>query len=111
MRLVPLAIVGVLASTAAAYPDKSLIRRQIRIHMAEFRACYTKALEKDPKLEGKVTAIFVIGTTGKVIDSKASGLPGVDTCIANEIRRIKFPPSPASKGPITINYPFVFQPR
>lgn len=111
MRLLPVALVCAFAGSAGAYLDNSLIRREIRAHMREFRACYTAALKKDPKLAGKVTAVFVIGTTGAVVESRASGLPGVDTCVAREISKIKFPPAPKAKGTIQISYPFVFQPR
>lgn len=111
MRLLPVALVCFLAVPAGAYPDTSLIRHEIRAHMRAFRGCYTAALAKDPDLAGKVTAVFVIGATGDVVESTASGLPGVDACIAREIAKIKFPPAPKSKGPIRISYPFVFQPR
>jgi len=111
MRLTPVAILCALAATATAYPDLSPIRREIRAHMRQFRACYDKALEKDPKLEGKVVATFTIGKTGTVTESKADGLPGVDACVAAVIARLTFPPAPASKGFITISYPFVFAPR
>lgn len=111
MRLAPLAVVCALAAAAGASPDPSVIRREIRAHMADLRACYAKALEKDPKLEGKVVAVFVIGATGAVTESTASGLPGVDACIARVIGRLKFPPPPAAKGPVKISYPFLFRPR
>jgi TonB family protein len=111
MRLVPIAIVCALAGTAAAYPDFSPLRREIRAHTRQFRACYERALVKDPKLEGRVLAVFVIGPTGAVIESTASGLPGVDTCVAKVISKLKFAPAPRSKGTIKVNYPFVFTPR
>lgn len=111
MRLVPVAVVLALAGSAAAYPDFSLVRREVRAHNREFRACYERALVKDPKLEGRVVAEFVIGRTGAVIESTASGLPGVDACVAKVISKIRFPPAPKSKGTIKVSYPFVFQPR
>ncbi|MBL0219355.1 MAG: AgmX/PglI C-terminal domain-containing protein [Myxococcales bacterium] len=111
MRLAPLVILCGLATSAGAYPDTSLIRRQIRVHLREIRACYEKALVKEPKLEGRVVATFTIGKTGAVTASKAEGLPAIDGCIAGVIRTIKFPPSPPSKGFINVSYPFVFQPR
>lgn len=111
MRLTSLAILCAATATAAAYPDTSLIRREIRAHLREFHACYTKALADNPKLEGRVVATFTIGPTGAVTRSTAEGLPGVDACVAAVIRTLKFPPSPPSKGPINVSYPFVFQPR
>ncbi len=111
MRLLPVAIFCALTATAAAYPDKSPIRAGIRAHMREFRGCYEKALEKNPKLEGRVTAKFVIGGTGAVVESTAEGMPAIDACIAGVISKITFPRPPASKGAITIIYPFTFAPR
>ncbi len=111
MRLLSVAILCALAASAGAYPDLSPIRREIRAHMREFRACYEKALESDPKLEGRVVAKFTIGQTGAVTQSTAEGLPGVDACVARVISKLTFPPAPRSKGSIAVSYPFVFQPR
>lgn len=111
MRLLPVAILCALAATAAAYPDLSPIRAGIRAHTREVRACYEKALEKDPKLEGRVIARFTIGPTGAVVESTAEGMPAIDACIARVISKLTFPPPPPRKGSITINYPFVFAPR
>jgi hypothetical protein len=111
MRLLPVAILCALAAPAAAYPDFSPLRREIRAHTRQFRTCYERALQKDPKLEGRVVAVFVIGGTGAVIESTASGLPGVDACVARVMSKLKFMRVPRSKGTIKVNYPFVFQPR
>jgi len=107
----PVLILCALAASAAAYPDFSPMRREIRAHNREFRACYERALEKDPKLEGRVVAKFTIGQTGAVIESTAEGMPPIDACVAGVIAKLKFPPLPKSKNAITISYPFVFQPR
>jgi outer membrane biosynthesis protein TonB len=111
MRLYSIAILCALATPAAAELDKSIIRGNIRAHMREFRACYEKALEKNPKLEGMVTASFVIIGNGTVEESTATGLPGVDACVAKAVSRIKFPALPRSKGTVKVNYPFEFRPR
>ncbi|MEO7092442.1 MAG: AgmX/PglI C-terminal domain-containing protein [Polyangiales bacterium] len=111
MRLLPIAILCALGASAAAYPDFSPLKREIRAHMRELRGCYERALQKNPKLEGRVVATFLIGPGGKVVESTASGLPGVDACVASVISRIKFTAPPKSKGTIRVSYPFVFQPR
>ena len=110
MRLGPLVMICALAATAGAYPDKSLIRREIRIRMGKFKVCYEKELAKQPGLKGTVVATFTIGATGVVTESSATGMPGVEECVANVIRAIKFSPPPGSKGSIRINYPFAFSP-
>ena len=108
MRLAPAAVVCLLAATAAAYPDKSPIRRAIRAEMGRFRACSEKALVKQPALEGKVVAKFSIGPQGDVVEATAEGMPAIDACIAGVIKTIKFP---AYGNVIQINYPFAFAPR
>ncbi len=111
MRLLPVAILCALGASAAAYPDLSPIRAEIRAHLREVRACYERALEKNPKLEGLVTASFTIVGNGTVEDSTASGLPGVDTCVAKVMSKLKFPRPPRPPGAIKVNYPFAFRPR
>lgn len=111
MRLLSIAIVCALGASAGAYPDLSPIRAEIRAHLREVRACYERALENNPKLEGLVTASFTIVGNGTVKDSTASGLPGVDTCVAQVMSKLKFPRPPRSKGTIKVNYPFAFRPQ
>ena len=108
MRIAPLAVLCLLAATAAAYPDKSPIRRAIRAQMGRFRGCYEQALLKDPKLEGKVVAKFTIGVKGDVVESTAEGMPAIDACVAGVIKTIKFP---AYGSVMIVNYPFAFAPR
>jgi hypothetical protein len=108
MRLAPVAVVCLLAATAGAYPDKSPIRRAIRAEMGRFRACYERALVKDPKLEGKVVAKFTIDAKGNVADATAEGMPPIDACIAGVIKTIKFP---AYGSTMVVSYPFAFAPR
>jgi len=110
MRLGPLVVICALVATAGAYPDTSLIRREIRVRMGQFRACYEKELAKHPDLKGSVVATFTIGATGAVTESSATGIPVVEDCVAGVIRAIKFPPPPGSKGSIRVSYPFSFSP-
>lgn len=111
MQLAPLAVVCALVSAAAAYPDKSPIRREFRAHLPQFRACYEKGLEKDPKLEGTVSVKVTIEQTGGVVEATSQGLPPIDACIAGVARTLKFPPMPKGKGPILVSYPLAFAPR
>lgn len=103
-----MAVVCLLAASAAAYPDKSPIRRAIRAQMGRFRACYEAALVKDPKLAGNVVAKFTIDVKGDVVESTAEGMPPIDRCIADVVKTIKFP---AYGSVVKINYPFAFAPR
>lgn len=109
MRIGVPVLVCAMATTAAAYPDMSAIRHEIRMHIPQIRKCYDAALSKDPKLEGTVQATFTLDRTGKVIESTATGLANVDACVAATIRKIRFPAN--AKGDIVIHYPFVFRPE
>ncbi len=101
-------VLGGAAVVDASSLDKSLIRKPIRAKLPQIRACYEKALEKDPKLEGKVVVKFVIGKDGKVSESSGTGLPVVADCVANVVKTIAFQPN--MPEPATVSYPFVFSP-
>jgi hypothetical protein len=109
MRLAPLALICAAVTSAAAYPDMSPIRREIRVHMAQFRGCYERALLKNPKLEGRVTAKFSIIANGDVADASAEGMPEINGCITDVVRTLKFPAG--YRKVIQINYPFEFRLR
>jgi len=96
-------------SPALAHPDPSIIRGHIRAKMPAFRACYEQALQKDPKLEGKVVARFTILKTGEVVDTTATGIPEINACIVRVVRSVRFPSNP--RGSMVVSYPFVFVPR
>ncbi len=100
------AVLALCAVASASSLDKSIIQKPIRAKLPAFRACYEKALEKDPKLEGRVSVTFVIGKSGRVREATATGLPLVNACMENVMKTIVFPQSPS--GNITVNYPFAF---
>lgn len=91
--------------------DKDIIRRIVRAHINQVRACYEKQLNADPNLQGKVAIKFSIGTDGKVIsatvDSNDSGNAELGSCVAKAVRRWKFPKTGAT---IEVVYPFNFSP-
>ncbi len=93
--------------------DKDIIRRIVRAHINEVRSCYSKALSKDPTLEGKVVVDFTIGSDGEVTASSISSTTlsdkDVGTCIAGAAKRWKFP-SPTGGGIVIVTYPFVLEP-
>ena len=115
-----LIILAVLATPALAKmrppDDASLTANQIasvmRSRQPAFRACFNRAIKKNPKLTGRFVYTFTIEATGKV--SRAAATAGtaesapVDTCIVAAIKRIVFP---KSTGPTTINFPFNSSPE
>jgi len=88
----------------------SLTREQIRSvisrHRNEVRFCYEQALVGHPDLEGRVTVGFQIASDGHVAQSDASGMSGVDSCVARAVQRWQFPT--ASSATI-VSYPFVME--
>lgn len=88
--------------------DPAIIRRYIRRNIDKIQLCYEQELPGDPKLAGRVTVRFTIGTDGKVIHASAAGMPTVEDCVAAVISTIQFPP-PRGGGIVNVNYPFIFQ--
>ncbi len=93
--------------------DKDIIRRIVRAHANEVRACYEKGLSRDPNLSGRVSVRFVIGAKGKVseaeVDTSTLKDGAVAKCVAKAVESWKFPKPPGG-GDVTIRYPFVFNP-
>ncbi|MEZ4385126.1 MAG: TonB family protein [Nannocystaceae bacterium] len=90
--------------------DKDIIRRIVRAHINEVRACYNQGLTRDPFLSGRVAVNFVISATGTVPSAvvQQSSLPDsrVGTCIAKAVRRWKFQ-SRGAAASRRVTYPFV----
>jgi hypothetical protein len=82
------------------------------------RECYTTALEKNPKLAGKLSVYFrVIGDhkVGGVVDEvKLLGDttlddPGMQTCVKESMMAVSFD-APPEDGALTVVYPILFSP-
>lgn len=92
---------------------KEAIAQAVRGAKNEVRLCYERELQKNPKLEGKITVKFVIGLNGtvtratedsepKFVDAKVTG------CLLSVVRKLKFP-RPLGGGEVIVRYPFVFK--
>jgi len=90
--------------------DREAVAKVINSHLQEVRACYERALLKEPSLSGKVVLEWGIGGSGAVVSvkTKTSSLRSstVEGCIINEIKRWQFP-APRG-GSVLISYPFLF---
>ena len=82
---------------------------------AKVRACYDAALPANPGIHGALVLNFTIDPRGNVKQAEVSWadsdihVPELDTCAADAVRSIKFPPS--SRGlESTVSYPFNFNP-
>lgn len=90
--------------------DKDMIRQIVRRHFNEVRHCYNEGLTRNPKLAGRVTVRFTVAGTGTVatavVQENGTNDGKVATCIAQAIKRWKFPS--ARTGATTIvTYPFM----
>ncbi|HEY6100526.1 MAG TPA: AgmX/PglI C-terminal domain-containing protein [Anaeromyxobacter sp.] len=100
------------AEVDSADIDQQKLAAFVKARMGLIKACYENALKRNPKLKGKISIRFTILETGGLSDIAASlnnvGSPEVAACIVNTMRswRTQFRPS----GPVTVEYPFVFQP-
>jgi hypothetical protein len=74
------------------------------------RACYERALLKEPGLAGKIVLEWGISTSGGVTSEKTKSStmksPAVEACIMASLKTWKFPP--AKGGNVIISYPFMF---
>lgn len=93
---------------------RDVIRRVVRRHVSEIRACYEQGLAVDPTLAGAVSVSFFIGGSGTVDSAQvsASSLAGpqataVSDCVVARVRTWVFP-APDGGGVVAVNYPFVF---
>jgi len=91
--------------------DKSVIARIIRKHHSQFRYCYQRELNKNPRLYGKISVKFTISPAGLVSSSlvKVSTMRNqeVESCVARTMKRIVFP-KPKNHGIVVVTYPFLF---
>ncbi|HYQ81244.1 MAG TPA: AgmX/PglI C-terminal domain-containing protein, partial [Anaeromyxobacteraceae bacterium] len=108
--------VSIQAGTAAVVGsiDKELIRKVIQEHAAQIRYCYEQELQRDPKLEGKVSIRWVINSEGRVqgaqVDGGATTLQNgqVHRCMMDRIASWEFP-KPKGGGIAVITYPWILR--
>jgi hypothetical protein len=92
--------------------SKETIRRVIRLHLAEVRACYEERLLARPDLQGRLAVRFIIAPSGIVqaagVDSSELRDPSTEQCIVRAVRRWPFP-QPEGGGIVSVTYPFMLQ--
>jgi TonB family protein len=86
--------------------DRDLIRRVVRKHTAQVRACYEAGLARHPDLRGRVVVRFTIAESGKVesseVESSDLGDAMVGECIAHAVLGWRF----VGGARIVVSYPF-----
>lgn len=105
--------VGVTSESGDGGLDKDIIRRIVRAHISEIRACYNEGLGRDPALGGRLVAEFKVSGEGQVAAlpkiATSIGDAEVDSCIADAIHGWRFPKTRAGEE-VLITYPIVLKP-
>ena len=107
-------ITGIVKSEAPAVDgelDPSLVSKEVRTRIGAIKACYERALKRNPNLSGKVKVRWTITAAGTVsaveIEEDSMGDNEVSSCIKGLVSRWRFPAP--SGGSVDVVYPFVFQ--
>jgi len=107
-------ITGIVKSEAPAVDgelDPSLVSKEVRTRIGAIKACYERALKRNPSLSGKVKVRWTITAAGTVsaveIEEDSMGDSEVASCIKGLVSRWRFPAP--SGGSVDVVYPFVFQ--
>lgn len=78
---------------------------------SRMRACYTRALQANPTVRGKIVVLAKVAESGEVtsadVASDTTGTPSFSSCVASQLRRVEFS---AGTSPSTLSVPFVFHP-
>ena len=107
-------ISGIVRSEAPAVDgelDPSLVSKEVRARIGAIKACYDRALKRNPNLSGKVKVRWTITAAGTVsaveIEEDSMGDAEVSSCIKGLVSRWRFPAP--SGGSVDVVYPFLFQ--
>lgn len=95
--------------------DPDTIRRILMEHLAQFRYCYQKELERSgAELSGAIKLNFTIGASGHVsqagIDGSSNLPTDVKKCVVGVLRGITFP-EPMGGGTVEVKQPMNFYPK
>ena len=101
------------SSAPGADLDKEIVRRIIRRHINEVKACYEPALSAHPYLAGTITVAFLIPPSGIVSETHVArstmGYPAVEECVARAMCGWEFP-RPLDGRSVVITYPYKMSP-
>lgn len=88
------------------------VERVVKSHLAQFRYCYQKELNRDPTLEGRIVVKFVIASDGTVSSIKVDGSSMdnaiVEECLCQRFMRLQFPTP--KQGIVIVKYTLTFDP-
>jgi len=91
--------------------DPAMVAKEVRTRLGAIKACYERALKRNPTLSGKVVIHWTITQAGTVsgvdVEQDTLGDAEVASCIKALVARWRFP-APAG-GSVDVSFPFVFQ--
>src|SRR5262245_175847 len=91
--------------------DPNMVAKEVRRRLGAIKACYERALKRNPNLSGKVVIHWTITQAGTVsgvdVEQDTLGDAEVASCIKSLIARWRFPAP--SGGSVDVSFPFVFQ--
>ena len=91
--------------------DPNMVAKEVRSRLGAIKACYERALKRNPNLSGKVVVHWTITAAGTVtgidVENDTLGDSEVASCIKGLVARWRFP-APAG-GSVEVSFPFVFQ--
>jgi outer membrane biosynthesis protein TonB len=91
--------------------DPAMVAKEVRTRLGAIKACYERALKRNPTLSGKVVIHWTITQAGTVsgvdVEQDTLGDAEVASCMKALVARWRFP-APAG-GSVDVSFPFVFQ--
>jgi outer membrane biosynthesis protein TonB len=91
--------------------DPNMVAKEVRTRLGAIKACYERALKRNPTLSGKVVIHWTITQAGTVsgvdVEQDTLGDAEVASCIKALVARWRFPAP--SGGSVDVSFPFVFQ--
>ncbi len=106
-------VTGVVRHEAPAVDgelDPALVSKEVRARIGAVKACYERALKRNPSLSGKIKVRWTITAAGTVsgidVSDDSVGDSEVSSCIKQLVARWRFPAP--SGGSVEVEFPFVF---
>lgn len=91
--------------------DPGILVKEVKRNMGAVKACYERALKRNPTLSGKLVVFWTVTEAGTVtgfdVEQDTLNDPEVVSCIKALVLRWRFPRP--SGGSVDVSYPFLFQ--
>lgn len=98
-------------ATAVGSLDPAIIKRIVQTASPKIKACYDTALEKDPKVAGRLPIRFTIDPNGRVTSAAPSDATITEatfaSCVVQCFQNLQFP-QPDNGGSVVVTYPLTF---